>query len=170
MRRTEPSAEREGLDRSSLSALSDKINKICEGLLFILMTAMIAITTLQIVFRFFFEALVWSEELTRFLLVASSLVGASIGFKRGSHIAITFLANKLSPKASKALGVFIQLASMAFFVIVGWYGILMMKSEGGQTTPALGISMAWIYLFYPAVSLVIMVHLLDSLLKILRRD
>ena len=170
MKKIDHTAEREDLNRSSLSALSDNINTICEGLLFFSMMTMIFITTLQIIFRFFFEALVWSEELTRFLLVASSLLGASVGFKKGSHIAVTFFTNSLPKKVSKAIGVLVQIASLAFFFIVGWYSILMMKSEASQTTPALGISMAWIYLIYPIISLVIIIHIADSLLKTMRGD
>ena len=67
-----------GGGRSPLARLSDSVNRISEVLLFVLMMLMIAVTSLQIVCRVFFEALIWSEELTTYLLVASSLLGAAV--------------------------------------------------------------------------------------------
>lgn len=121
---------------------------------------MIAVTTLQVVCRLFFEALIWSEELTTFLLVASSLLGAAVGFKRGSHIAVTFAVNRLPEKAKTAASVFVQLVGLVFFAVVAYYGAVLMKSEAMQTTPAMGISMTWIYLMYPVIGAVILLHLL----------
>lgn len=158
-----------GPSGSPLRGLSDRINKYSEVLLFILIVGMILLTTLQIICRFFFEALIWSEELTRFMLVFSSLVGASIAFKRGSHIAITFFVHKLPRVLSKLIAIFVQILGIIFFAVMAWYGVVMMVSEGSQTTPAMGISMFWIYLMYPGMGIVILIHLVDGLYDVVRR-
>lgn len=161
-------AERGGPKGSPLSGLSGRLNRLCEALLFSLLCLMIGVTTLQVVCRFFFDALVWSEELTRFLLVLASLVGAAVGFKRGSHIAVTFFLHRLPPAAFRIMAVLLQLVAIAFFGIVAWYGGVLMVSESGQTTPALGISMTWVYLMYPVMGAVVTVHLLDGIWVILK--
>ena len=89
-----------GSPLSLLCLLSERVNALGEMLLFVLILAMVGITTMQVICRFFFTALTWSEELTRFLLVFASLVGASVGFKRGNHIAITALREKFSSQNS----------------------------------------------------------------------
>lgn len=159
-----------GSSGSPLRSLSDRINKYSEILLFILMITMIIITTMQVVFRFFFEALIWSEEITRFLLVFASLVGAAVAFKRGSHISITFFVNKLPSLLNKIIAISVQILGILFFVIMAWYGGIMMISEASQSTPALGFSMLWIYLMYPVMGCVILIHLLDGLYDVIRRN
>jgi TRAP-type C4-dicarboxylate transport system permease small subunit len=144
---------------SPLSLLSHRVNRLCEMLLFLLMLVMVGTATLQVICRFFFTALTWSEEVTRFLLVFASLVGASVGFKRGNHIAITALRDRLSPKAAFLMSLGTQLIGLFFFGVVAWYGGVLMISEARQTTPGLGISMMWIYGMYPLMGGVILLHL-----------
>ena len=154
---------------SPLVRLSDYVNKISEILLFVMMLAMIAVTTMQIVCRLFFEALIWSEELTTYLLVAASLLGAAIAFKRGSHIAVTFLIHRLPLPLKKATELLVQGIGILFFFVVAYYGGVLMKSEAMQTTPAMGISMTWIYLIYPVVGSIVLLHLVAGLGGILGR-
>jgi len=161
--------DRGGLKGSPLLELSDRINKISEVALFILMAGMIGVTTLQVFCRFFMEALIWSEELTRFMLVAASLLGAAIAFKRGSHIAVTFLVSKLPPMIRKMVALLVQFIGIFFFFVVAYYGALLMKSESYQTTPAMGISMTWVYLIYPLIGSIILIHLITGIRDILRR-
>ena len=155
--------------RSPLLQLSDAVNTVSEVVLFGMILAMIAVTTLQIVCRIFFDALIWSEELTTYLLVASSLLGAAVGFKRGSHIAVTFLVNKLPEFLRKAVSFFVQCLGVFFFAVVAFYGAELMKSEAMQTTPAMGISMTWVYIMYPVIGGIILLHLIAGFGDILGR-
>ena len=155
---------------SPLSRLSDRVNSLCEMLLFALMLTMVGVSTLQIICRFFFTALIWSEELTRFLLVFASLVGASVGFKRGSHIAITALRERLPSRLAFWMHLGTQLLGILFFAILAWYGGILMISEAGQTTPGMGISMMWIYAMYPLMGCVILLHLLAGFRNSLKGD
>jgi TRAP-type C4-dicarboxylate transport system permease small subunit len=132
------------------------------------MLLMIGVTTAQVVFRFFFEALTWSEELSCFLLVLSSLLGAVIAFKRGSHIAVTFLIERLPEGPRRGLAVLVNLLGMLFFGVVAYYGVVLMGTEAEQTTPALLISMSWIYLMYPVLGGLAILHLLANTVRVLK--
>ncbi len=161
--------DRKGDQRySPLVSLSHRLNKICEALLFLLMLAMIVVTTAQVAFRMVTQALTWSEELTRFLLVFCSLVGATVAFHRGAHISVTMVVDAL-PRPLRFLVVcFTNLAGVGFFIILARYGWQLMLSEARQMTPALGISMKWLYAMFPAFSAVTIVHLLANFEKYLR--
>lgn len=161
--------ERGETKRSPLLRLSDAVNTLSEIVLFGMILAMIAVTTLQITCRLFFDALIWSEEFTTYLLVASSLLGAAVGFKRGAHIAVTFVVSKLPEGFRKAVSLLVQCVGVAFFAVVAYYGADLMKSEALQTTPAMGISMTWIYLMYPVIGSVILLHLIAGFGDILGR-
>ena len=110
-----------GRIRSPLLGLSDLLNRVSELALFVMMMAMIVITTLQIVCRFFFDALIWSEEIVCFLLVAASLLGAAVAFKRGTHIAVTSLVEKLPVGLQKVVSVCVQLVGIGFSS--SWHGM-----------------------------------------------
>lgn len=159
------SARKKGACVPFLRWLSDVLNLWSERLLFALIVGMVAVTAAQVVFRFFFRALTWSEELSSFLLVLASLVGSAVAFKRGSHIAVTFLADKVPKPARKVLATFVSLCGFGFFTIVAVYGAILMAGEAGQLTPALQISMKWIYLMYPVTGAVTAVHLLDGIAR-----
>ena len=146
-----------------IHVVSDRLNRWSEKALFCLMLLMVLVTVAQVVFRFFFDALTWSEELSCFLLVLASLVGSAVAFKRGSHIAMTFLSDRLPATAKKSLATLVYLLGLGFFGIVAYYGAVMMRAEGGQLTPAMQISMGWIYLMYPVVGGVTALHLLDGI-------
>jgi TRAP-type C4-dicarboxylate transport system permease small subunit len=154
---------------SLLLTLSDRINAWCEKALFGLMVAMIFFTTLQVITRVFFTALSWSEEITCFLLVYASLVGAAVAFKRGSHIAVTFIVQRLPEGNQKALAVLVHLLGIAFFGVIAFYGLLLMKSESHQTSPALMIPMIWVYLIFPILGGIIILHLLAGLGQTLKK-
>lgn len=160
----------EGKRRGFLHALSDRVNTATEAALFVTLVAMVVVTVAQVVFRFFFEALTWSEELACFLLVLASLLGAAVAFKRGSHISVTFLLDKLPPRGKKAMRTIITLLGMGFFVIVAYYGAVLMGTEAGQKSPALQLSMKWVYLMYPVIGGVTILHFVDALASIWERS
>jgi len=154
---------------SLLLAWSDRINAWCEKALFVLMLAMIFFTTLQVITRVFFTALSWSEEITCFLLVYASLVGAAVAFKRGSHIAVTFIVEYLPAGVQKALALLVHLLGISFFGVIALYGILLMKSESQQTSPAMMIPMIWVYLIFPVLGGIIILHLFAGLRQTMKR-
>ena len=155
---------------SRLFAWSDRINGWSEKVLFGLMLGMIFFTTLQIICRVFFTALSWSEELTCFLLVYASLVGAAVAFKRGSHIAVTFIVQRLPAGIQKASAVLVHLLGIGFFVVIAFYGVLLMKTESHQTSPAMMIPMVWVYMIFPILGGIIILHLLTALSQTLKRN
>lgn len=147
---------------SPLVPLSARINGLCEVLLFVLMIAMIVITTAQVVCRLVTQALTWSEELTRFLLVAASLVGAAVAFYRGSHISVAFVIEKLPKRGQTLVFLVMQALGVLFFGVLARYGHVIMEREALQTTPALGISMSVLYAQFPLFSAVVILHLLAT--------
>ncbi|MDP2838503.1 MAG: TRAP transporter small permease [Syntrophales bacterium] len=153
-----------------LLSWSNRINNWSEKALFGLMLAMIFFTTLQVIARVFFTALSWSEEITCFLLVYASLVGAAVAFKRGSHIAVTFIVQRLPAGSQKALAVLVHLLGIGFFGVIVCYGAILMKVESHQTSPAMMIPMVWVYLIFPILGGVIILHLLAAIGQTLKRE
>jgi TRAP-type C4-dicarboxylate transport system permease small subunit len=79
------------------------------------------------------------------------------------------VVNKLPEALRKAVSVLVQCVGVFFFAVVAFYGAELMKSEAMQTTPAMGISMTWIYLMYPVIGSIILLHLVSGFGDILGR-
>ncbi len=155
---------------SFLKYWSERINMYCERVLFISIAAMTVVTLMQIVFRIGFKALTWSEELTCFLLVAASFLGTAIAFKRGAHIAVSFLLGIMPKPLKKVSKVCIEIVGITFFATVSWYGAILCWQERTQTATAIAVSMSWIYLIFPLTGLIVILHLLANLEEILKES
>ncbi|HID16421.1 MAG TPA: TRAP transporter small permease, partial [Candidatus Atribacteria bacterium] len=143
----------------TIVTISDVVNRYIEYVVFAMMVAMTTVIILQIIFRFFFTALSWSEEVARFLLVWSSLLAASIGFKKGSHITVSFLVKKFPENIQKILSIIAYILEAVFFFIIILFGIKLMIVQATQTSAALLISMSYIYSIYPIGGGIILLHL-----------
>ena len=109
-----------------------------EYLLGLLLLAMILLTCLQIVLRSFFGGgLPWADQLVRYLVLWSGLLGAALATARGKHIAID-LAAYLLPKAFQAAT---EILCLLFSTLVSaglvWASWLFLRSEIDFAGPGL---------------------------------
>ena len=79
-----------------LLKISDLLDRICSVLIVFMIGAMVIITVAQIIFRTWFSALSWSEELTRYLLIWSTFLGATCVYRHSGNISITFIQSPTS--------------------------------------------------------------------------
>ena len=69
-----------------MDAVKKFLNNIEEFIVVPLVAVMTAVIILQVFFRYVLKgSLPWSEELSRYLMIWVTFVGASIGVKRGAH-------------------------------------------------------------------------------------
>ncbi|ABR49658.1 Tripartite ATP-independent periplasmic transporter, DctQ component [Alkaliphilus metalliredigens QYMF] len=127
-------------------------------LVFLGIVGMIAAITLQIISRVFFSAVVWTEELARYLLVWSSFLGATLAYKRKMHIAVTFGVERLPKMMQRVIVLFSILLSMLFFAVCTYYGFQLMNMQIYQVSPALGLPMKYVYLGIPLSFFVMFIH------------
>lgn len=101
-----------------------------EGVLCLLLAAMILLACLQIALRTFFAGgLLWADPLLRYLVLWSGLLGAAMATSRGEHIALD-LAGYLLPEKLQPL---VQLCCNTFSLVTSgfltWASILFLLSE-----------------------------------------
>ncbi len=151
----------------SFTAFSQGVDRVATFLAVMALAAMTAVTTLQIVCRFFFTALSWSEELSRYLMVWLTFLGASMGVKRGTHIAVTFAVSPLAPRWRQGLALLVQLLALYFFLLVALYGWKLMNLQAFQVSAGLGVSMRYVYVSLPVGGLLCAVHIVSEILQLL---
>ena len=106
------------IDRISRAAL-----KVLHGTGIVLFIGMCLLVLAQVVARKFFEPLVWSEELARYIFIWVAFLGWVIASHNKSHIRISLVTDRAGPVLKMALGIFADLAVMVFaliFVVKGW--------------------------------------------------
>lgn len=100
----------------------------------------------------------YTEELARYLLVWIGLVGAAYASGQRLHVAIDLLRERLSGRRRVALGVVVECCVATFAVgvlVVGGLRLTVVTVSLGQTSAALGVSLAWVYAALPVSGLLI---------------
>lgn len=122
-------------------------NHVEEIVLVAMFAAMVAIIFLQVIMRYVFNnSLFWSEELGKFLFVWISWLGISIGQRRGEHIKITMLVDKLPYRTAQLINIVSDLIVIGICLVTFYYGVTLVISQAGTHYAGIKISMAWGYL------------------------
>jgi TRAP-type C4-dicarboxylate transport system permease small subunit len=134
-----------------------------------LMAAMVLNVLWQVASRYIFRAPSnFTDELSRYLLIWVSLLGASYVAGKKLHLAIDILPEKLEGKKERNLNILINIfvALFAFFVMV-WGGInlvyITLKLE--QISSALNIPLGYVYIAVPLSGLFIIYYSLTNLFE-----
>ena len=119
------------------------VNTVTEYIVSALLVLMVVVVFLQVIFRFVLHAsLPWSEELSRYILVWLSFLGAAIGVRRGAHIGVEVVVSLFPKTLNVAAKVFVHTVSMVFFSLLILYGWRILGVVGRQLSPAMEWSMA----------------------------
>lgn len=100
----------------------------------------------------------WTEELARYLLIWISMLGAAYAVATRSHIAISLLPDSLEGDKAVRLNRLIDLLILVFAVavmIIGGGYYVWLTFNLGQTAPALGLPVGFVYLAVPLAGLFI---------------
>lgn len=108
----------------------------------------------------------FTDELSRYLMIWFGLLGASYLFGKRGHLAITLLADSISPKANVVLQTFINLLTLSFVslaMIKG--GLALIGRTMQQFSPALHIPMAYVYFILPLSGALIIFYVVLNIIN-----
>ena len=129
-----------------MSRVFAAVDRTAEGIVAALMAAMVVVGTLQIVNRFFLNAsLSWSEELQRYMHIWIVFLAIPIGYRRGSHIGMTMLLDRLPRPSQSVIVWLIELSWLALAVAFAWFTLAVLEVAQFQSSSSLGITMDWVY-------------------------
>lgn len=116
--------------------------------------ALIGLMTLVILLQVFFRyvlgnALTWSEEVARFMMIWMTFLIAPVAYRHGVNVSLDFFASRITGRVNEILGIALNLLVILFLVIffVECFGLI----ERGLKLKAstLSIKMAYIYMILP---------------------
>jgi TRAP-type C4-dicarboxylate transport system permease small subunit len=137
-----------------LTASSDwLLCKVCIALFMAILVTMV----LQIFFRYIFNApLIWTEELARYLYIWACWCGAPVAMRRGNHVVITVLAERLPRRVAQVIALTTHAIALFFLLQLAFQGTLLaMRSH---TVEAITLPIPWSMIYVAApISAVLMI-------------
>lgn len=123
------------------------IDKIIEVMCTAIMGYMVLAVCWQVITRFVLKnPSTVTEEILRYLLVWTTMVGGAYAYGRRKHLSINMLAKKLPPRGQKILDIFVQAVVIAFCVVVMIIGDLrLVETTFNQISSALHLPMPYVY-------------------------
>lgn len=121
----------------------------------------------QVVMRYFLRSpFVWSEELARYILVWTAIVGVSLAVRERRNISVDFLPMIVGEKSHRVFAIIAHLSVLAFswIMITASIPLIERLAAMGQTSPALGIPMWIVYAAIPVGFALTMLRTIQALI------
>ena len=148
-----------------LTAFADRVLcRLCILLFMVILVTMV----LQIFFRYVFSApLTWTEELARYLYIWACWCGAPVAMRRGNHVAITVLSERLPRRVAQGVSLLTQAVGLFFLFELALQGTKLTFRSHSVTAITLPIPWSFIYLAAPLSALLMALLCLESIWKTL---
>ena len=146
------------------------LDYIEESLVCVCLVVMTALTFVNVVARYVFSAsLSFSEEITTYLFVLLSLLGSAIAAKRGAHLGLTIISDRVGPKAGRVLGIISMAFATAFSALICYFGFFMALNQFNKGQLTAGTQLPeWIFgSFVPIGALFVTIRFGQNLVRLL---
>ena len=105
--------------------------------------AILVVMSVQVFLRYVLnESLIWSDELSRYLLVAMAFVGTATGMRKDNHIRIDVVDHMIPAPAARALRLAVDLAVLFYLASVFWLSLDMLAIFHRRPSTAMGVPMS----------------------------
>jgi TRAP-type C4-dicarboxylate transport system permease small subunit len=131
------------------------------------MAALCVITMANVVVRYLSdESIAWTEELSVFLLVLTTMAGTAAAALRDNHIRIEFFLASGSTSRQRILTLFGALVTTVFFLVLAVLTGRMAWDDFhyAEISMGLGVPRWWYTAWVPALSLVIVLRVIQALI------
>jgi TRAP-type C4-dicarboxylate transport system permease small subunit len=104
----------------------------------------------------------WVEEVGETTLAWLTMIGAAIAVKERSHFALNLITHRFSQRSRERLHVAHHLLIAGFGLLIAWFGFKLVLLNISLTSPALEISLGWLYGSIVAGGLLMALYALDG--------
>jgi TRAP-type C4-dicarboxylate transport system permease small subunit len=110
-----------------------------------LVVALLSCVSLGVVTRALGDPLIWTDELSRFLMVWLAVFGWIAASRKRIHVRIRFFQDLLPARGHKATELAMQAAMTLFGILVTVYSVGLIGKNHDLEATSMPISMAWMY-------------------------
>lgn len=148
-----------------LLAISELINSLVEKLLLVAGVAISVVLFVQVVARYLGHSLSWSEEIGRYLLVATTFLGATVAYKRAHFIGLAGFGARFGLLVEQIIMRGLQIMTLACFGLITWYGVIYTLNSWEQTSTAVQMPMSLPIAVVPLSGAIFFLHILADMAK-----
>ena len=142
----------------------DAIEKALKVICTVFMAVIVAILFYAVVMRYIFhQPPGWSIELSRYMFIWMVMLSVIVVTREQSHIQITFILDHLPDRAKFVWRNILRILMIGFCVIMIQQGLAIYPIVSEASSPALGISMGWLYLSVPVGGMLMGIYILESI-------
>lgn len=135
----------------------------------ILMLALVLLTFLNVILRYFFSTSISGVvEISGLMFIWICLLGSSLALKYKGHIAVDIILNRLSEKSKPLYQLGINLVMIVTFAILVYYGVLLTIEAVHKTLGNTSLSQAYLYAALPVGFFIMLVRLIAEVKDTLR--
>jgi TRAP-type C4-dicarboxylate transport system permease small subunit len=128
-----------------LRALAGGFDRTAAFIACAIVVALLGCVALGVITRSLGDPLIWTDELSRFLMVWLAVFGWVLATRKRIHIRIRFFQERLPTRAHRAVEIAIQAAMMLFGALIAIYSVGLVGKNHDLEATSLPISMAWMY-------------------------
>lgn len=148
-----------------LLSISERVNSLVEKLLLLAGITISVVLFVQVVARYLGHSLSWSEEIGRYLLVATTFLGATVAYKRAHFIGLAGFGARFGLLVEKIIVRGLQLLTLGCFVLITWYGVIYTLKSWEQTSTAIQMPMSLPISVVPLSGAIFLLHILADMMK-----
>lgn len=153
-----------------LSTIVHNVNKVIGRFTNLLLIIMTLAVFAQVISRFILEhPLAWSEELSRYVMIWITFLGASLAIEKKAHPMIEIFAGYLPGRAKQMAQIIAMLFSSVFYSMLIYFGGQFAVRSFGQLTPAMGLPIGYVYLIIPISGVLLLISAVAEIEKIVKR-
>jgi len=148
-----------------LMAVSNGVNHWVERFLLLVGVVISVILFAQVIARYSGHSLSWSEEVGRYLLVATTFLGATVAYKRAHFIGLAGFGARFGRVVEKLIFRGLQVLTLGCFGLITWYGVVYTLKAWEQTSTAVQMPMSLPISVLPLSGAIFLIHVLTDLTK-----
>jgi TRAP-type transport system small permease protein len=148
-----------------VESFSEFVNGLVEKLLLAAGVAISVILFAQVLARYLGHSLSWSEEVGRYLLVATTFLGATVAYKRAHFIGLAGFGARFGLLFEQVVVRGLQVLTLACFALITWYGVKYTVNSWDQTTTAVQMPMSLPIAVVPLSGAIFLLHILADMTR-----
>ena len=146
------------------------MKRILEAILALIIAVLSCIVFINIILRYGFHTSILSvDELSRFLFVWLTFIGAIVAFMDGSHVQVSFLIEKLSPNNQRRMAILTHSLVLLLCLALAVGSTKKTLQDWSDLSPILGLPVGLMYAATLPTSLVIALLEIRHLYRLITR-
>ncbi|SUH01250.1 2,3-diketo-L-gulonate TRAP transporter permease [Salmonella enterica subsp. enterica] len=147
------------------------MKRVLEGILAVLIAVLSCIVFINVILRYGFESSILSvDELSRYLFVWLTFIGAIVAFMDNAHVQVTFVVEKLSPANQRRLSLLTHSLILLLCIALGWGSLQKALQDWSDHSPILGLPIGLMYIACLPTSVAIALIELRRLYHLITRN